>query len=114
MPPPSQKTKSGCARRRTERLVGCETAPGARSPFNWSANVFRQNASCSSRPPRPERGTLLASLSIRRGRRVMVQDTAADVVARHALWFEPDADGMAPLLAAIGDASYVLIGEASH
>ncbi len=39
---------------------------------------------------------------------------ALDVVRRSARWFEAAADGFGPLLDAIGDASLVLIGEASH
>jgi erythromycin esterase-like protein len=41
-------------------------------------------------------------------------DPAVEIVRREALWFEPTADGMGPLLDAIGDASLVLIGEATH
>ena len=41
-------------------------------------------------------------------------DPALDTVQRAALWFEPTAAGMAPLLDAIGDSWLVLIGEASH
>ena len=41
-------------------------------------------------------------------------DPALDTVRRDALSFEPTADGMAPLLGAIGDARLVLIGEATH
>ena len=41
-------------------------------------------------------------------------DTAIDTVRRHAIWFEPDPDGFAELFESIGDASIVLIGEASH
>lgn len=41
-------------------------------------------------------------------------DPALDTVRRDALWFEPTADGMAPLLDAIGEARLVLIGEATH
>jgi erythromycin esterase-like protein len=41
-------------------------------------------------------------------------DSAIDVVRREALWFEPDAEGMGPLIDAIGDARLVLIGEATH
>jgi erythromycin esterase-like protein len=44
----------------------------------------------------------------------MKMDHAADVVQREALWFDPTADGMGPLLDAIGNARLVLIGEATH
>ena len=37
-----------------------------------------------------------------------------EVVRRAAQWFEPVANGFGPLLDTIGDASLVLIGEASH
>jgi erythromycin esterase-like protein len=37
-----------------------------------------------------------------------------DVLRHAAVWFEPKPDGFGPLLDAIGDASLVLIGEASH
>jgi hypothetical protein len=33
----------------------------------------------------------------------MNDDPALDIVRRHSLWFEPTADGMSPLLEAIGD-----------
>lgn len=39
---------------------------------------------------------------------------ALDVIRRSARWFEAAADGFGPLLDSIGDASLVLIGEASH
>jgi erythromycin esterase-like protein len=39
---------------------------------------------------------------------------ALDAIRRAARWFEPEPDGFGPLLDAIGDASLVLIGEASH
>ena len=44
----------------------------------------------------------------------MRADRAAGVVQREARWFEPTADGMGPLLDAIGNAGLVLIGEATH
>src|SRR5215217_3568499 len=37
-----------------------------------------------------------------------------DVVRRSAVWFEPAPEGFGSLLESIGDASVVLIGEASH
>jgi len=39
---------------------------------------------------------------------------AIDLVRQAAVWFEPAPDGFGPLLDMIGDASLVLIGEASH
>jgi erythromycin esterase-like protein len=39
---------------------------------------------------------------------------ALDAIRRSARWFEAAADGFGPLVDAIGDASLVLIGEASH
>jgi erythromycin esterase-like protein len=39
---------------------------------------------------------------------------ALDVIRRAARWFEADPNGFGPLLDSIGDASFVLIGEASH
>lgn len=44
----------------------------------------------------------------------MNADPAVEIVRRDALWFQPTADGMGPLLEAIGDARLVLIGEATH
>lgn len=41
-------------------------------------------------------------------------DAALGVVRREALWFEPTADGLRPLVDAIGEARLVLIGEATH
>ena len=41
-------------------------------------------------------------------------DRALETVRSEALWFEPTADGLRPLVDAIGDARLVLIGEASH
>ena len=39
---------------------------------------------------------------------------ALEVIRRSARWFEAAPDGFGPLLDSIGDASLVLIGEASH
>jgi erythromycin esterase-like protein len=44
----------------------------------------------------------------------MTMDSAADIVRREALSFESTADGLAPLVEAIGDARLVLSGEATH
>jgi erythromycin esterase-like protein len=44
----------------------------------------------------------------------MSTDATVETVRREALWFEPTADGLAPLLEEIGDARLVLIGEATH
>ena len=44
----------------------------------------------------------------------MNANDAREVVRREAQWFEPTADGMGPLLDAIGEARLVLIGEATH
>jgi erythromycin esterase-like protein len=44
----------------------------------------------------------------------MNADPALDAVRRGVIRFEPTTDGMTPLLDAIGDASLVLIGEATH
>jgi erythromycin esterase-like protein len=37
-----------------------------------------------------------------------------EVIRRSARWFEAASDGFGPLIDSIGDASLVLIGEASH
>jgi erythromycin esterase-like protein len=41
-------------------------------------------------------------------------DPVTEVVRREALWFERSADGVEPLVEAIGNARLVLIGEATH
>ena len=41
-------------------------------------------------------------------------DDELEIVRHEALWFESSADGLAPLVDAIGDARLVLIGEATH
>jgi erythromycin esterase-like protein len=44
----------------------------------------------------------------------MSTTAALDIVRREALWFEPTADGLRPLVDAIGNSTLVLIGEATH
>ena len=44
----------------------------------------------------------------------MAGDSAVDIVRHAALWFEHGRGGVDPLVEAVGDASIVLIGEASH
>ena len=44
----------------------------------------------------------------------MNTDAALEIIRREALWFEPTAEGLAPLVDAVGDAQVVLIGEATH
>jgi erythromycin esterase-like protein len=44
----------------------------------------------------------------------MNDDATLEVLRHAAIWYEPDVDGLAPLLNQIGDAPLVLIGEASH
>lgn len=39
---------------------------------------------------------------------------ALEAIRRAAVWFDAAADGLDPLLASIGDARLVLIGEATH
>jgi erythromycin esterase-like protein len=41
-------------------------------------------------------------------------NAAVGVVRESALWFEPTAEGFAPLLDAVGNARLVLIGDATH
>ena len=41
-------------------------------------------------------------------------DPAVEAVRREALWFEPTAEGMGPIVDALGAARLVLIGEATH
>jgi erythromycin esterase-like protein len=41
-------------------------------------------------------------------------DPTVEAVRDNTLWFEPDVDGLSPVLDAIGDARLILIGEASH
>src|SRR2546421_8325483 len=45
---------------------------------------------------------------------VMSERDTLDVLRQTAVWFEAAPDGFGPLLNSIGDASLVLIGEASH
>jgi erythromycin esterase-like protein len=44
----------------------------------------------------------------------MSTTAAVDLVRREALWFEPSPDGLRPLSEAIGNATLVLVGEATH
>jgi erythromycin esterase-like protein len=44
----------------------------------------------------------------------MTSHAALDAVKHAALWFEHGRDGLTPLMEAIGDATVVLVGEASH
>src|SRR5215211_9361136 len=41
-------------------------------------------------------------------------DPAVEAVRREALWFEPTAHGMGPVVDALGAARLVLVGEATH
>jgi erythromycin esterase-like protein len=41
-------------------------------------------------------------------------DRTLDILRHEALWFEPTADGLQPLVDAVGNAGLVLIGEATH
>jgi erythromycin esterase-like protein len=43
-----------------------------------------------------------------------MSDQAVEIIRRAAHWFEAVPDGFGPLLDSIGDASVVLLGEASH
>jgi erythromycin esterase-like protein len=44
----------------------------------------------------------------------MTDDRALDTLRHASLWFEPVADGLQPLIAAVSGARAVLLGEASH
>ena len=44
----------------------------------------------------------------------MAGDPAVDVVRQAAQWFEPEVDGVAPMLETVANARIVLIGEATH
>ena len=46
--------------------------------------------------------------------RQMYARVGVEAVRRAAIWFEPGPDGFGALLERIGDATLVLIGEASH
>jgi erythromycin esterase-like protein len=48
------------------------------------------------------------------GARCMREHDILEVLRRGAVWFEPTIDGFGSLLDSVGDASLVLIGEASH
>jgi erythromycin esterase-like protein len=41
-------------------------------------------------------------------------EPAVEIIRRDALWFEPTAEGLAPLVDALGESRLVLIGEATH
>jgi len=87
-----------------------------RSPIAVRRGTGRQAAGVSQSAARSRAGTAARRRAgARRIRTLLMTDReTVDLLRQAAVWFEPHPDGFGSLLDAIGDASLVLIGEASH